>query len=102
MNKEHRKKNDYTLNIIYTLFLDSLDVRGTHIKMLRGSKRRGKTSYIVGFPGFYAKETKEERYFTFAGRRDSLLIPQRNIYNQICGFQCRIDNSEYVTVVKKL
>lgn len=40
MIKEHRKKNDYTLDIIYTLFLESLDMRDEHIKMLRGSKRR--------------------------------------------------------------
>lgn len=40
MIKEHRKKNDYTLDIMYTLFLESLDVRDEHIKMLRGSKRR--------------------------------------------------------------
>ena len=130
MIKEHRKKSDYTLDIIYTLFLESLDVRDEHIKMLSESKRRitkevinvrnyksfpikpwdttkelikkvgGKTSYIVGIPGFYEKETRGGRYFTFAGRRDSLLIPQRNIYNQICGFQCRIDDPEYMTVVR--
>ncbi|MGQ0517145.1 DNA primase, partial [Bacillus sp. D-CC] len=40
MIKEHRKKSDYTLDIIYTLFLESLDVRDEHIKMLSGSKRR--------------------------------------------------------------
>ncbi|OFD36518.1 hypothetical protein BWGOE3_55680 [Bacillus mycoides] len=40
MIKEHSKKNDYTLDIIYTLFLEFLEVRDEHIKMLTGSKRR--------------------------------------------------------------
>ncbi|EMY4798993.1 MULTISPECIES: DUF3854 domain-containing protein [unclassified Bacillus cereus group] len=130
MVKEHKKKNDYTLDVLYYMFLQELELREEHIEMLTGPERRiaietinirnyksfpmkpwdvtkeiikkagGKTSLIVGIPGFYAKETKEGRYFTFAGRRDSLLIPQRNIYNQICGFQYRIDNPKYVTVVR--
>lgn len=130
MVKEHKKKNDYTLDVLYYMFLQELELREEHIEMLTGPERRiaietinirnyksfpmkpwdvtkeiikkagGKTSLIVGIPGFYAKETKDGRYFTFAGRRDSLLIPQRNIYNQICGFQYRIDNPKYVTVVR--
>lgn len=40
MIKEHRKKNDYNLDIIYTLFLEFLDMRDEHIKMLMGSKHR--------------------------------------------------------------
>ncbi|MCH5470553.1 MULTISPECIES: DUF3854 domain-containing protein [Bacillus cereus group] len=130
MVKEHKKKNDYTLDVLYYMFLQELELREKHIEMLTGPERRiaietinirnyksfpmkpwdvtkeiikkagGKTSLIVGIPGFYAKETKDGRYFTFAGRRDSLLIPQRNIYNQICGFQYRIDNPKYVTVVR--
>ena len=130
MVKEHKKKNDYTLDVLYYMFQQELELREEHIEMLTGPERRiaietinirnyksfpmkpwdvtkeiikkagGKTSLIVGIPGFYAKETKDGRYFTFAGRRDSLLIPQRNIYNQICGFQYRIDNPKYVTVVR--
>ncbi|MGH0618485.1 DNA primase [Bacillus cereus] len=130
MVKEHKKKNDYALDVLYYMFLQELELREEHIEMLTGPERRiaietinirnyksfpmkpwdvtkeiikkagGKTSLIVGIPGFYAKETKDGRYFTFAGRRDSLLIPQRNIYNQICGFQYRIDNPKYVTVVR--
>ncbi|HDR7768301.1 TPA: DUF3854 domain-containing protein [Bacillus paranthracis] len=130
MVKEHKKKNDYALDVLYYMFLQELELREEHVEMLSGPERRiaietinirnyksfpmkpwdvtkeiikkagGKTSLIVGIPGFYAKETKDGRYFTFAGRRDSLLIPQRNIYNQICGFQYRIDNPKYVTVVR--
>ncbi|MGG2134605.1 DNA primase [Bacillus sp. S2(2024)] len=130
MVKEHKKKNDYTLDIIYYMFLQHLEVRDEHIEMLTGPNRKipkeaitirnyksfpvkpwevtrelikragGKTGLIVGIPGFYAKETENGRYFTFSGRRDSLLIPQRNIYNQICGFQYRIDKPKFVTIVR--
>lgn len=132
MIKEHNKKKDYTLDVMYSLFLESLEVRDEHIEMLTGPKRQiskelirirnyksfplkpwkstkqliekagGKTSFVEGIPGFYAKETEKGRYFTFAGRKDSLLIPQRNIYNQICGFQCRIDKPKYIPIVRNI
>ncbi len=132
MIKEHNKKKDYTLDVMYSLFLESLEVRDEHTEMLTGPKRQiskesirirnyksfplkpwkstkqliekagGKTSFVEGIPGFYAKKTEKGRYFTFAGRKDSLLIPQRNIYNQICGFQCRIDKPKYIPIVRNI
>jgi hypothetical protein len=52
--------------------------------------------HFKGIPGFYLQE---EKYWTIAGSK-GILIPFRNHYNEIVGFQYRIDNPQNVVEVK--
>ena len=90
MVKEHKKKNDYTLDVLYYMFLQELELREEHIEMLTGPERRiaietinirnyksfpmkpwdvtkeiikkagGKTSLIVGIPDSMQKKQRME------------------------------------------
>jgi hypothetical protein len=51
---------------------------------------------FTGVPGFYLKN---DSYWTIAGA-DGILLPFRSHYNQILGFQYRIDNPPNVVEVK--
>ncbi|QCJ45490.1 DUF3854 domain-containing protein (plasmid) [Bacillus sp. S3] len=51
---------------------------------------------FTGIPGFYLKDNK---YWMIAGTK-GILIPFRNHYNEIVGFQYRIDNPPNVVEVK--
>lgn len=55
-------------------------------------------SDFTGVPGFYLKN----QYWTIAGANgaNAILIPFRNHYNQIIGFQYRIDNPPNVAEIK--
>ena len=47
---------------------------------------------LVGIPGFYEAEGRFGKFMSLNGVRESFLIPFRNAYNQIIGFQTRNDN----------
>lgn len=48
-------------------------------------------SDFVGIPGFYLREGKYGQYFTLNGFT-GILIPFRNYFNEIIGFQYRVDD----------
>lgn len=118
------KSDNQTLNYVYRLFLDYLELTDNHYQHLTSPKRGLTDKQIVirqyrsfperpweivkmlsedygitdftGIPGFYLKDNK---YWTVAGK-NGILIPYRNHYNQIVGFQYRIDNPLNVVEVK--
>lgn len=123
--KGNAKKDDSFLNDIYHAFLDCLELDDEHYDHLISSTRQLSdkqvkvreyrsfperpwdtvkmvseelnTNNFSGVPGFYKKD---ERYWTIAGAK-GILIPFRNHYNQIVGFQYRIDNPPNVVEVKQ-
>lgn len=55
---------------------------------------------LIGVPGFYEAEGKFGKYVSLKGVKESFLIPFRNEYNQIVGFQTRNDHKRNDVVVK--
>lgn len=120
----HRKLKNNVLNALYSAFLDCLDLDDSHYDHLVSPSRKLNDSQIdirqyrsfpdrpwevarnlmeqleinhfKGIPGFYLKD---EKYWTIAGSK-GILIPFRNQYNEIVGFQYRIDNPPNVVEVK--
>ncbi|WP_051240009.1 DUF3854 domain-containing protein [Pontibacillus halophilus] len=62
------------------------------------SKDLNKTDF-EGIPGFYEMDGKYGKLFSLAGAK-GILIPFRNQYNQIVGFQYRIDKVYYEAHIK--
>ncbi|MEI2356274.1 DUF3854 domain-containing protein [Mesobacillus zeae] len=117
------KKESVILNEVYDAFLDCLDLDDDHYDHLTSSARQLNDNQIrlrrycsfpekpwevakmledileikdfTGIPGFYLKDNK---YWTIAGTK-GILIPFRNHYNEIVGFQYRIDNPSNVVEV---
>jgi Domain of unknown function (DUF3854) len=119
----HNKKDPDILNEVYRLFLDCLELSDHHYNHLTSQrqlsdrqikireyrsfpnkpwdvvsmmKESGRYDEFGGIPGFYLKENK---YWTIAGR-EGILIPFRNQFNQIIGFQYRIDSPPNVVEIK--
>ncbi len=118
------KSDDSTLDYVYRAFLEYLELTDSHYQHLVSPKRELSDKQIVirqyssfperpweivkmlsedygitdfrGIPGFYLKDNK---YWTIAGKT-SILIPYRNHYNQIVGFQYRIDHPPNVVEIK--
>ncbi|CAG7651256.1 hypothetical protein ACFQI7_27515 [Paenibacillus allorhizosphaerae] len=53
----------------------------------------------VGVPGFALMEKDRLRYWTLVAR-NGFLIPFRNLLNQICGFQLRVDDPRIIRLPK--
>jgi hypothetical protein len=113
---EIQKKDASTLDLIYRALLDHLELTDKHYRHLTSPQRNLTDIQIMireyksfperpwavvrlieeelgisdftGIPGFYLKDNQ---YWTLSGK-DGILIPYRNQYNQIVGFQYRIDN----------
>lgn len=65
-------------------------------------ERIGKAEDLIGTPGFHLREGKYGDYMSIMGIKDSILIPFRNIRNQIVGFQYRVDEVKNKAVTKQL
>lgn len=55
---------------------------------------------FTGVPGFYKVRSRNGEFWSLAGR-DGILIPFRNIRNEIEGFQMRVDNPPNDVVIKR-
>lgn len=120
VEKEQPKKDDQHLNRVFRALLAETTLRKEHLEILTSKQRGmveeeiiirqyrsfpekpwettkkiierlGDAEDLIGVPGFYSKEGKYNRYFTLNGYPKSILIPFRNIKNQIVGFQWRVD-----------
>lgn len=127
---DNPKKNDSYLNRVYRALLNEMNLREYHLELLKGPTRKmteneiklreyrsfpekpyevvkkvierlGSHEDVVGVPGFYSKEGQYGRYFTLSGFSKSILIPYRNIKNEIVGFQWRVDEVKNQIVYKK-
>lgn len=124
INQGHAKKEDSILNDVYRCFVDCLELSDAHYEHLISPSRQLTDRQVMirqyrsfplnpwiivnqmqdilgidnfkGIPGFYLKSNK---YWNIAGS-NGILIPFRNQYNQIVGFQYRIDNPPNVVEVK--
>lgn len=122
----HQKLDNETLNMIYRTMIDCLTLDDKHYEHLISPTRQLTDEQIrlreyrsfphkpwdivkmiqeetgiddfSGVPGFYLKDNQ---YWTIAGS-EGILIPYRNEYNQILGFQYRIDNPPNVVEIKVL
>lgn len=124
LHQGNPKKDNTTLNQVYSTFLDCLELDDDHYEHLISKERQLTDQQVTvrqyksfpsrpweiakeigeelgvdnftGIPGFYQKDNK---YWTIAGTH-GILIPFRNHYNEIVGFQYRIDNPPNVVEVK--
>lgn len=55
---------------------------------------------LIGVPGFYEAEGKFGKFISLNGVKESFLVPFRNEYNQIVGFQTRNDHKRYDVELK--
>ncbi|WP_197468134.1 DUF3854 domain-containing protein [Fictibacillus phosphorivorans] len=120
----NQKQNAHNLNEAYGVFLDCLELNEEHYQHLTSDERQLSDQQVAireyrsfpekpwevtrmmkeeldcdgftGIPGFYLKDNK---YWTIAGA-NGILIPFRNHYNQVVGFQYRIDKPLNVVDVK--
>ncbi|MEK3822317.1 DUF3854 domain-containing protein [Cytobacillus sp. FSL W8-0315] len=120
----HPKQKDKVLNTVYSALIECLELDDVHYKHLTSPSRQLADKQVMlrqyrsfpdkpwevarllkegleikhfkGIPGFYLQE---EKYWTIAGSK-GILIPFRNHYNEIVGFQYRIDNPQNVVEVK--
>lgn len=125
LSSGNQKQEAQKLNEIYHSFLDCLELEDEHYEHLISPSRqltdqqvkiRNYRSFperpwetvrmieddltvydFSGIPGFYKKDNK---YWTIAGA-SGILIPFRNHFNEIVGFQYRIDNPPNVVEVKQ-
>ncbi|WP_066418224.1 DUF3854 domain-containing protein [Sutcliffiella cohnii] len=124
--EDNPKKDEETLNCVFNALLDCTALDLEHKEHLMGASRqltekqltirqyrsfpekpwqvvkevseRIGHSDFVGIPGFYLKEGKYGKYFSLSGYK-GVLIPFRNHFNQIIGFQYRIDEvKSYVSI----
>lgn len=112
-----KKPNDY-LDAVYRTLLEEVSLSDFHHKELAERKftneqirlreyrslptnDRHKTTKrvlnrltdhdaLLGVPGFYEKEGQFGSFWTMAGH-SGMMIPSRSIYNEIIGFQIRVD-----------
>lgn len=56
----------------------------------RVAERLGDADELLGVPGFFVNDGRYGKYWTMAGQT-GLLIPYRTVYNQLAGFQIRVD-----------
>ncbi|MBE0317786.1 DUF3854 domain-containing protein [Xanthomonas citri pv. punicae] len=119
----NEKKEAVTLDTVYQAFLESLKLDDNHYNHLISDERQLSDKQVMirnyrsfpekpwntvkqiteitgmedfaGIPGFY----QYKNFWTIAGMK-GILIPFRNHYNQIVGFQYRIDNPPNVAEVK--
>lgn len=122
--KGNPKSDATTLDNVYRTFLDCIDLDADHYEHLISNERQLTDKQIKdreyrsfperpwevarmisetldidnfkGIPGFYLKD---HQYWTIAGTK-GILIPFRNHYNQIVGFQYRIDNPPNAVEIK--
>lgn len=118
------KQNNSSLNSIYKSLINCLDLDEDHYCHLTSKERQLTDQQVMirdyksfpdkpwevarmiedelgvndftGIPGFYLKDNK---YWTIAGTK-GIMIPFRNQYNEIVGFQYRIDNPSNVVEIK--
>ncbi|WP_158587590.1 DUF3854 domain-containing protein [Neobacillus notoginsengisoli] len=118
------KKDSSSLSSVYTALLDCLELDEEHYSHLISSSRQLMDEQVMirqyksfpdkpwetvrlledelgiedftGIPGFYLKDNK---YWTIAGSK-GILLPFRNHFNEIVGFQYRIDNPPNIVEVK--
>ncbi|MDQ0896234.1 MULTISPECIES: hypothetical protein [unclassified Paenibacillus] len=123
-DQEDAKREDNWLDFYYRRMLDLLDLgdmHRDHLKQERGFtpkeiQIRGyrsvtdnyRSRYMltkelinslkedpVGVPGFVLMQKDHMRYWTLVAR-NGFLIPFRNLWNQICGFQLRVDDPRMI------
>lgn len=122
--KGNPKRDSNELNKVFRTFLDNLELEDDHYAHLTSPQRQLSDKQVMireyqsfpekpwevarvisdeldiedftGIPGFYVRDNK---YWTIAGN-NGILIPFRNHYNQIVGFQYRIDNPPNVIEIK--
>ena len=117
---DNPKKADNELNRVYQALLSELNMTKEHLLKLTGPERQltsnqiilrkyrsfpekpwqvakgviervGKAEDLIGTPGFHLQDGKYGQYMTIKGTKNSILIPFRNIRNEIVGFQYRVD-----------
>ncbi|MCM3619706.1 DUF3854 domain-containing protein [Sutcliffiella horikoshii] len=126
--EQNEKLNSSSLNKVYRALLDSTNLEDSHYKHLTSSKRglsdqqvrnREYRSFpskpwevvklieeatgisdFKGVPGFYKAKGRYGEYWTINGN-DGILIPFRNINNEIEGFQIRVDNPPNDVEIKR-
>lgn len=128
LRTENFKKDNSVLNQYFRFLMEEFPLTQAHANQLRSEKRRlsdrqinlreyrslpsdKKNRYLSankiinhlgeaeGIPGFMLCQGKQAPYWTIGGK-PGLLLPFRDIYNQICGFQIRYDSPQTVISVK--
>lgn len=114
------KKPDYHLNRVYRCLIEELSLSSFHVNHLRNTRhlndevirnrqyrtmpgaerykvakalinRLSDQSDLLGVPGFFVKEGTYGPYWTMSGS-SGLMLPFRNIMNEITGWQIRVDD----------
>lgn len=128
---DNPKNSDKELNRVFQALISELNMTKDHLKQLTGPERQltiqqvllrkyrsfpekpweavkgviervGKAEDLIGTPGFHLREGKYGDYMTIRGIKNSILIPFRNIRNEIVGFQYRVDEVRNKAVTKQL
>ncbi|MEX3623680.1 hypothetical protein [Viridibacillus arvi] len=126
----NNKRPEAELNRVFQAFISELNMTKDHLVHLTGPERQlttnqvlfrkyrsfpekpwqiaknvitrvGKPEDLIGVPGFYLKEGNNGNYMTIKGMKDSILIPFRNVKNEIVGFQYRVDKVLNKAVTKQ-
>ncbi|GLO68305.1 DUF3854 domain-containing protein [Oceanobacillus kimchii] len=126
----NKKLSDEELNEIYSNMLDYMELTEEHYSHLTSPSRGLNEEQIItraymsfpnspwslartiqndlgidsfaGVPGFYeAKGKKGSIYWSISGQK-GILLPYRNVRNEITGFQYRLDNPPPIAKVKQL
>jgi hypothetical protein len=130
-SQNNEKKDDAMLNRAYQALISELKITKEHLLHLTGPERQltinqilyrkyrsfpekpwevakrviarlGSPEDLIGVPGFHLKEGKYGKYMTIKGMKGSILIPYRNIRNEIVGFQYRVDQVRNKAVTKQI
>lgn len=83
-------KRKMTNEQIYLREYRSLSSKNRYQTTKRVSDRLSSPDDLLGVPGFYVKEGTYGPFWTMAGH-SGMMIPSRSIYNEITGFQIRVD-----------
>lgn len=130
-SQNNDKKSDTMLNRAFEALLSELKMTRNHLVHLCGPERQltvnqilfrkyrsfpekpwevakgvvgrlGSPDDLIGVPGFHLKDGKYGKYMTLKGMKNSILIPFRNVKNQIVGFQFRVDEVRNKAVTKQI
>lgn len=123
-DQENAKREDEWLNVYYRQMLEFLDLGDKHrehllqergftpkeiqIRGYRTVTDNYRSRYMLtkelinslkedpdGIPGFVLMQKDHMKYWTLVAR-NGFLIPFRNLWNQICGFQLRVDDARMI------
>lgn len=129
--EDNPKKSDPELNRVFQALLSELNMTKEHLITLTGPDRQMTTNQIlarkyrsfpekpwqvakgvinrigtaedlIGIPGFHLREGNNGQYMTIKGMKGSIMIPFRNVRNEIVGFQYRVDTIRNKAITKAI